>query len=165
MKFALEIKTEPITQVTITISIIAFSPGGLATIAVYLCTSSTGIASAVVLKVIIYISLRFAPRCLLCPAIYQKWGLFFLTMRLFRFGNISSPLLGLALPPVLSKVSPSPDLLILRSSTMIASSMFNKEILQLLRSSSLQTATPSLPIRTWILQSSKRVAPMPPFVL
>jgi hypothetical protein len=61
MKFAFEIKTEPVTQAAIIVAVIAFSSGSLATIAVY-AQSPTGITCAVALTIIVYLALRFLPR-------------------------------------------------------------------------------------------------------
>ena len=54
MKFAFKIKMEPVTQASIIVTIIAFSSGSLATIAIY--------ARSVVLAFIVYLTLRFSPR-------------------------------------------------------------------------------------------------------
>ncbi len=62
MKFASEIKTEPVTQVAIIIGVIAFDLGSLMTIAIYVDSPFVGISCAVVLAVIIYFALCLAPR-------------------------------------------------------------------------------------------------------
>jgi hypothetical protein len=62
MKFALEIKTELVTQATIIIGVVAFSSGSLATIAIYLSSAPAGIICVIVLAVIVYLALRLAPR-------------------------------------------------------------------------------------------------------
>jgi uncharacterized membrane protein YgaE (UPF0421/DUF939 family) len=54
MKFAFEIKMEPVTQASIIVAVIAFSSGSLATIAI--C------ARWVVLAFIVYLTMRFSPR-------------------------------------------------------------------------------------------------------
>jgi hypothetical protein len=61
MKFALEIKTEPVTQATIIIGVVASSSGLIATIAIYLGSAPAGIVCAIVLALIIYLALRLAP--------------------------------------------------------------------------------------------------------
>jgi hypothetical protein len=60
MKFAFKIKTKPVTQAAIVISIVAFSSGSLATIEIYLGTPLAGIVCAVVLVVIVYLVLCLA---------------------------------------------------------------------------------------------------------
>jgi hypothetical protein len=62
MKFAFEIKTEPVTQAAIIIKFAVFSYGLLATIAIYLGAASTGIICAIILVIILYLALRLAPR-------------------------------------------------------------------------------------------------------
>jgi hypothetical protein len=62
MKFAFEIKTEPVTQATIIISVVAFSSGSLATIAVYSDSPLVCVLCEIVLALIVYAALRFAPR-------------------------------------------------------------------------------------------------------
>jgi hypothetical protein len=62
MKFVFEIKTEPVTQASIIISIVAFSSGSLAMIAVYSDSPSVCVLCAIVLALIVYAALRFAPR-------------------------------------------------------------------------------------------------------
>jgi hypothetical protein len=69
MKFAFEIKTEPVTQAAVIVSVIAFALGSLVTITIYVDTPLAGISCAVVLVAIVYLALRLAPRCLLPPAI------------------------------------------------------------------------------------------------
>ncbi len=62
MKFAFEIKTEPVTQATIIIGVVAFSSGLIATIAIYLGSAPAGIVCVIVLAVIDYLALHLAPR-------------------------------------------------------------------------------------------------------
>ena len=62
MKFVFEIKTEPVTQASIIISVVAFSSSSLATIAVYSDSPSVCVLCAIVLALIVYAALRFAPR-------------------------------------------------------------------------------------------------------
>jgi hypothetical protein len=62
MKFALEIKTEPVTQATIIVAAVAFSSGSLSSIAIYLQSPSVSAFCAVVLAVAVYSALRLAPR-------------------------------------------------------------------------------------------------------
>jgi hypothetical protein len=61
MKFAFKIKTEPVTQATIIIGVIAFALGSLATIAIYIDSPFIGISCAVALVVIVYIARCLAP--------------------------------------------------------------------------------------------------------
>jgi hypothetical protein len=46
MKFAFEIKTEPVMQATIIISVVAFSSGSIVTIGIYLGSALAGIVCA-----------------------------------------------------------------------------------------------------------------------
>ncbi len=62
MKLVFEIKTEPVTQASIIIAVVAFSSGSLATIAVYSESPSVCVFCAIVLALIVYAALRFAPR-------------------------------------------------------------------------------------------------------
>ena len=62
MKLVFEIKTEPVTQASIIISVVAFSSGSLATIAVYSNSHTVCVFSAFILLLIVYAALRFAPR-------------------------------------------------------------------------------------------------------
>ena len=62
MKFAFEIKTEPVTQAAIIVSVVAFSSGSLATIAIYAQRPSVSIICSVVLAFIVYLALQFSPR-------------------------------------------------------------------------------------------------------
>ncbi len=62
MKFAFKIKTEPVTQATIIIGVVAFALGSLALIAIYLGSPSAGIVCAIVLAIIVYLALHLAPR-------------------------------------------------------------------------------------------------------
>jgi hypothetical protein len=62
MKLVFEIKTEPVTQASIIIAVVAFSSGSLATIAVYSESPSVCVSCAIVLALIVYAALRFAPR-------------------------------------------------------------------------------------------------------
>jgi len=62
MKCVFEIKTEPVTQASIIISVVAFSSGSLATIAVSSDSPSVCVLCAIVLALFVYAALRFAPR-------------------------------------------------------------------------------------------------------
>ena len=62
MKFVFDIKTEPVTQASIIISVVAFSSGSLAMIAVYSDSPSVCVLCTIVLALIVYAALRFAPR-------------------------------------------------------------------------------------------------------
>jgi hypothetical protein len=62
MKLVFEIKTEPVTQATIIVAVVAFSSGSLASIAIYSQSPSVGVFCAIVLAVIIYSALHLAPR-------------------------------------------------------------------------------------------------------
>jgi hypothetical protein len=57
MKFAFKIKTEPVTQGSIIISVVAFASGSLATIAIYVNNPINGIICAIVLAVIVSLAL------------------------------------------------------------------------------------------------------------
>ena len=61
MKLVFKIKTEPVTQATIIIAIVASSSGALAAIAVYSASPSVCDFCAIVLAIIVYLSLCFAP--------------------------------------------------------------------------------------------------------
>jgi hypothetical protein len=61
MKFAFEIKTEPVTQAAIIAAVIAFSSGSLAMIVVYTGSPAVSTTCAVALAVIVYLALRFSP--------------------------------------------------------------------------------------------------------
>jgi hypothetical protein len=60
--FFFDIKTEPVTQATIIISVIAFAFGSLATITIYVDSPIAGIICAVVLAIIVYLAPCLAPR-------------------------------------------------------------------------------------------------------
>jgi hypothetical protein len=60
MKFAFEIKTEPVTQATIIVPIVAFSSGSLALIAIYSQSPLVSPFCIVVLAVVVYLALRLA---------------------------------------------------------------------------------------------------------
>ena len=62
MKLVFEIKTEPVTQASIIIAVVAFSSGALASIAAYSDSPLVCVACAIVLAVIVYSALRLAPR-------------------------------------------------------------------------------------------------------
>ena len=62
MKFAFEIKTEPVTQASVIVAVIAFSSGSLATIAIYAQSPPVSVICSVVLAFIVYLALRFSPR-------------------------------------------------------------------------------------------------------
>jgi hypothetical protein len=61
MKLVFKIKTEPVTQATIIISVVAFASGSLATIAIYVNSPIAGIICAIILAIIVYLALRLAP--------------------------------------------------------------------------------------------------------
>jgi hypothetical protein len=61
MKLVFEIKTEPVTQATIIIGVVAFASGSLTTIAIYVHYPIAGIICAVVLAIIAYLALYLAP--------------------------------------------------------------------------------------------------------
>ncbi len=62
MKFAFEIKTEPVTQAAIIVTVVACSSGSLATVTVYAQSPPVSIICLVVLAIIVYLALRFSPR-------------------------------------------------------------------------------------------------------
>jgi hypothetical protein len=62
MKFAFEIKTEPVTQASIIVAVVAYSSGSLTTIAIYAQSLPVSIICLVVLAFIVYLALRFLPR-------------------------------------------------------------------------------------------------------
>jgi hypothetical protein len=62
MKFAFEIKTEPVTQASIIVAVITFSSGSLTTIAIYAQSPPVSIICSVVLAFVVYLTLRFSPR-------------------------------------------------------------------------------------------------------
>jgi hypothetical protein len=62
MKFAFEIKTEPVTQASIIVAVVAFSSGSLATIAIYAQSPPVSVICLVILAFILYLALRFSPR-------------------------------------------------------------------------------------------------------
>ncbi len=62
MKFAFEIKTKPVTQAAIIVTVVAFSSGSLATVAVYAQSLPVTIICLVLLAIIVYLALRFSPR-------------------------------------------------------------------------------------------------------
>ena len=62
MKFAFEIKTEPVTQAAIIIAVVAFSSGFLAMIAIYAQSPPVSVIYTVVLAFVVYLALRFSPR-------------------------------------------------------------------------------------------------------
>jgi hypothetical protein len=62
MKFAFEIKTEPVTQAAIVVAVVAFSSSSLATVAVYAQSPTISVICLVVLAIIVYLALRFSPR-------------------------------------------------------------------------------------------------------
>jgi hypothetical protein len=61
MKFAFEIKMEPVTQAAIVVAIDAFSSGSLATIAIYTNNQTVTTFCAVALAVVVYLALHFLP--------------------------------------------------------------------------------------------------------
>ena len=62
MKFAFKIKTEPVTQATIIIGVVAFSSRLLAGISFYLGATAAGIVCAIVLGINVRLTLRLSPR-------------------------------------------------------------------------------------------------------
>jgi hypothetical protein len=62
MKFAFEIKTEPVTQAAIIVTVVAFSSGSLATIAIYAQSPLVSVICTVLLAFVVYLALRFSPR-------------------------------------------------------------------------------------------------------
>ncbi len=61
MKLVFEIKTEPVTQASNIVAVVAFSSGSLALIAIYLQSPSVCVFCAIVLAVIVYLALCLAP--------------------------------------------------------------------------------------------------------
>jgi hypothetical protein len=61
MKFAFEIKTEPVTQASIIAAVVAFSSGSLTLIAIYSQSPLVSAFCAVILAIIMYSALRLAP--------------------------------------------------------------------------------------------------------
>ncbi len=62
MKLVFEIRTEPMTQATIIIGVVAFASSSFATIAIYINSPIAGIICAVILVIIVYLALCLAPR-------------------------------------------------------------------------------------------------------
>jgi hypothetical protein len=62
MKFAFKIKTEPVTQAAIIVTIVTFSSGSLATVAIYAQSPSVNVICLVVLAITVYLVLCFSPR-------------------------------------------------------------------------------------------------------
>jgi hypothetical protein len=62
MKLVFEVRTEPVTQASIIIGVIAFSSGALASIAIYTNSPSVCALCAIVVAIIAYSALRLAPR-------------------------------------------------------------------------------------------------------
>ncbi len=61
MKLVFKIKTEPVTQATIIIGVVAFASGSLAMIAIYIDSKIAGIICTIVLGFILCLALRLAP--------------------------------------------------------------------------------------------------------
>ena len=61
MKLVFKVKTEPVTQVTIIIGVIAFASGSLATIEIYVDSPIADIICAAVLAIIVYLALCLTP--------------------------------------------------------------------------------------------------------
>jgi hypothetical protein len=61
MKFAFEVKTEPVVQASIIVAVVAFSSGSMASSVIYSQSTSICIFCAIVLAVIVYSALRLAP--------------------------------------------------------------------------------------------------------
>jgi hypothetical protein len=62
MKFAFEIKTEPVTQAAFIVAVVAFSSGFLATIVIYVQSPPVRVIWTVVLAFVVYLALRFSTR-------------------------------------------------------------------------------------------------------
>jgi hypothetical protein len=62
MKLVLEIKTEPVTQASIIVAMVAFSSGSLASIAIYSQSSLVCVCCVIALAIKVYSALRLAPR-------------------------------------------------------------------------------------------------------
>jgi hypothetical protein len=62
MKLVFEVRTEPVTQASIIIGVIAFSSGALASIAIYTNSPLVCALCAIVMAIIVYSALRLAPR-------------------------------------------------------------------------------------------------------
>jgi hypothetical protein len=62
MTSAFKIKTEPVTQAAIIAAFIAFSSSSLAMIAIYANGPNVSTFCAVILAIVIYLALHFAPR-------------------------------------------------------------------------------------------------------
>ncbi len=62
MKFAFKGKTEPVTQASIVVAVVAFSSGLLATIAIYTQSPPISVICLVLLAFIVYLALHIAPR-------------------------------------------------------------------------------------------------------
>jgi hypothetical protein len=62
MKLIFEIKTEPVTQASIIVAVVAFSSGSLALIAIYSQSPLVSVFCAIVLAIIFYLALQLAPR-------------------------------------------------------------------------------------------------------
>ena len=62
MKIVFEIKTEPATQASIIVAVVAFSSGALASIAIYSQSSLVCVFCTIVLALIVYSALRLALR-------------------------------------------------------------------------------------------------------
>jgi hypothetical protein len=61
MRFAFEIKTEPVTQAAIIVAFVAFSSGSLVMVSIYAQSPPVSIICSVVLEIIVYLALRFSP--------------------------------------------------------------------------------------------------------
>ena len=62
MKLFLKIKTEPVTQASIIVAVVAFSSGSLASIVIYSQSSLVCVCCAIALAIVVYLALRLAPR-------------------------------------------------------------------------------------------------------
>jgi hypothetical protein len=62
MKFAFEIKMEPVTQAAIIVAVITFSSSSLAAIAIYANNLTVSTFCTVLLAIVIYLALHFLPR-------------------------------------------------------------------------------------------------------
>jgi hypothetical protein len=69
MKLVLEIKTEPVTQASIIVAVVAFSSGSVALIVIYSQSSLVCVCCVIALAIIVYTALRFSFSTSLTPDI------------------------------------------------------------------------------------------------
>ncbi len=62
MKLVFKIKSEPVTQASIIVAVVAFSLGLLASIAIYSQSPLVSVLCVIVLAIVVYSALRLAPR-------------------------------------------------------------------------------------------------------